>query len=226
MVDRIFRALGRGVVRYRWVVVIVWLLGTGVAMKALPSLGSQVNNNNSAFLPANAPSNEAANLAEPLTGPANQTLVQVIGVAQSGPLSAADQSVFQSLVASLQKLPTVDLVQFAGVSPDGKAEQLLVLSRNSPNDVSGDKTLIDRMGPVVNRAQTTDLKIHLAGQVATAVANNAQSATQGKQTQSLSLILIIVLLLFIFRSALAPLLTLFPAGRAPNDIVVKAFLAR
>jgi RND superfamily putative drug exporter len=44
------------------------------------------------------------------------------------------------------------------------------------------------------------------------VANNAQSATQGKETQSLSLLLIIVLLLFIFRSALAPLLTLLPAA--------------
>jgi putative drug exporter of the RND superfamily len=212
LVDRLFRALGRGVVRYRWVVVIVWLLGTGVATKALPSLGSQINNNNSAFLPASAPSKLAANLAQPLTGPANQTLIQVVGVSKSGALSAADQSVFQSMTVSLRKVPTVDLVQFAGISPDGQAAQVVVLSKNSPNDVSGDKTLINRMQVVVDRAKTTDLNVHLAGQVATEVANNAQSATQGKQTQSLSLLLIIVLLLFMFRSALAPLLTLFPAA--------------
>ncbi len=212
MVDRLFRALGRGVVRYRWIIIVVWLLGTVAAVRALPSLGSQVNNNNSAFLPASAPSNLAADLAEPLTGPADQTLVQVVGVATSGPLTAADAATLESITGTLRRVPTVDLVQFAGISPDGEAAQLLVLSKNSPNDVQDDKTLIDRLTAVADRAETPGLRIHLAGAVATAVANNAQSAAEGKQTQSLSLLFIIVLLLFIFRSALAPLLTLIPAA--------------
>jgi len=213
LVDRLFRALGRGVVRYRWVIVVVWLLGTFGAMRALPSLGSQVNNNNSAFLPANAPSNQAANLAEPLTGPVNQTLVQVVAISSRGPLGSGDQAAFQSLSASLRKVPTVDLVQFAGVSPDRRAAQVLVLSKNSMNDISGDKTLLARMEALVNRASLPPgLHVHFAGPVATAVANQVQSVTEGKQTQTLSLILIIVLLLFIFRSVVAPFLTLLPAA--------------
>ena len=50
-VSRFFAALGRGVVRLRWVVVIVWLVGTVVTVRALPTLASQVDNNNGAFLP-------------------------------------------------------------------------------------------------------------------------------------------------------------------------------
>ncbi len=213
MVDRLFRALARGVVRYRWVIVVVWLVGTGVATRALPSLGSQVNNNNSAFLPANAPSNQAAQLAVPLTGSANQSLIEVVAAARSGTLGAADVAEVQALGKSLRRVPTVDLVQFGSLSPDREAAQLLVVSRNSPNDLPDDKTLLDRMQGVVDKASLpSGLEVHFAGAVATGVASQAQSQTQGKQTQSLSLLFIIILLLFIFRSALAPLLTLLPAA--------------
>ena len=135
MVDAIFRALGRGVVRYRWIILVLWLIGTGAAVHSLPSLASEVNNNNSAFLPADAPSNQAADLAEPLVGPADQTLVQVVFVASHGTLSSSDLSVAQSVASALRRVSTVDSVQFAGVSPDRQAAQVLVLSSDSPNDI-------------------------------------------------------------------------------------------
>ena len=200
-------------VRYRWIILVLWLIGTGAAVHSLPSLASEVNNNNSAFLPADAPSNQAADLAEPLVGPADQTLVQVVFVASHGTLSSSDLSVAQSVASALRRVSTVDSVQFAGVSPDRQAAQVLVLSSDSPNDIPSLKTLVDRMQSVVNAVPTPGgLQIHFAGQIATAVANQAQSEKQGKQTQLFSLVLIIVLLLVIFRSLLAPLLTLFPAA--------------
>ena len=63
--SRFFDVLGRGVVRLRWVVVIVWIVGTVAAVVSLLTLASQVDDNNGAFLPAGAPSNQAALLAEP-----------------------------------------------------------------------------------------------------------------------------------------------------------------
>ncbi len=56
------------------------------------------------------------------------------------------------------------------------------------------------------------LQLHLAGEVATNVANQASSERTGKRTQLFSLLFIIVLLLLIFRSLLAPVITLLPAG--------------
>ena len=52
----------------------------------------------------------------------------------------------------------------------------------------------------------------LAGAVATNVANQASSQRTGSETQTVSFVFIIVLLLLIFRSVLAPLITLLPAG--------------
>ena len=62
--NAIFGALGRGVVRFRWLIVIIWVVGTIFAVKTLPTLASQVNNNNSDFLPTSAPSEKAAELAQ------------------------------------------------------------------------------------------------------------------------------------------------------------------
>ncbi len=54
------------------------------------------------------------------------------------------------------------------------------------------------------------LHLYLAGQVVDSVAQNAASKTTGTQTQGLSVIFIVVLLLLIFRSVLAPFVTLLP----------------
>jgi len=50
-----FASLGRFVVRFRWVILVVWLVGAPLAAKHLPSLSSVAKNDNSAFLPASAP---------------------------------------------------------------------------------------------------------------------------------------------------------------------------
>ena len=68
----------------------VWLVGTFAAVKGLPSLSSQVNNDNTAFLPASAPDVKAADLAAPLVGKESLAPIIVVADARSGPLTAAD----------------------------------------------------------------------------------------------------------------------------------------
>jgi uncharacterized membrane protein YdfJ with MMPL/SSD domain len=53
--------------------------------------------------------------------------------------------------------------------------------------------------------------VHLAGQFAINVDQQAKSGSTGNQVEGLSVIFILVLLLLIFRSLLAPLITLIPA---------------
>ena len=71
--DRFFSGLGRSVVRFRFLVVLLWIVAAVVSMKALPSLGSEVNNDNSQFLSASAPSSKADALATPLLGTRSTT---------------------------------------------------------------------------------------------------------------------------------------------------------
>lgn len=207
--NAVFEAIGRGVVRLRWVVLAVWVLGTVFAVHAFPSLASQVNNNNSAFLPATAPSNEAAALAKPLIGSTSQTQIPVVAVTAGASLDAADQAALRQAATDLKQVPTVEHVTFLGVAPDGKAAQLLVVSSVSPFDQTGTTTLVDHVETTLDRVSfPSGMSAYPAGSVVTNVANNKQSKQQGNEIQLFSIIFILVLLFVIFRAALAPIVTL------------------
>ncbi len=208
-----FGALGRMVVRHRYLVVAVWIVGTVAAVATLPSLASQVNDNNGAFLPESAPSNQAALLAEPLIGPVTQSSVPVVAFTDGRPLDAADQTALRTLMANLHHVPTTLSVEYLGTSPDGEAAQLLLVSSASPFNQGRGDTLIDDMHRAIARTPLpAGLQAHLAGQLATNAAANAQSARQSREIQDASYLFIVVLLLLIFRSLLAPLVTLVPAA--------------
>ncbi len=208
-----FGALGRMVVRHRYLVVAVWIVGTVAAVATLPSLASQVNDNNGAFLPESAPSNQAALLAQPLIGPVTQSSVPVVAFTDGRPLDAADQTALRSLLANLRQVPTTLSVEYLGTSPDGEAAQLLLVSAASPfNQGQGDTLIDDMHGAIARTPLPAGLQAHLAGQLATNAAANAQSARQSREIEDASYLFIVVLLLLIFRSLMAPLVTLVPAA--------------
>jgi RND superfamily putative drug exporter len=207
----ILEGLGRQVVRFRWVIVAVWVIGTVLAVSSFPTLASQVNNNNSDFLPTSAPSTQAAKLAEPLIGSTSESQVFVVAVTSGQSLSPADEASLDRARSVLARVLTVERhgVNFVGLSPDGKAAQLLVVSSVTPFDQTGTKTLIDRLQGALGRVHFPgDLQVNLAGEVATNVANQQQSSQQGGQIQLFSILFILVLLFVIFRAALAPMITL------------------
>jgi len=212
-VSDFFGALGRMVVRHRYLVVAVWIVGTVAAVATLPSLASQVNDNNGAFLPESAPSNQAALLAQPLIGPVTQSSVPVVAFTDGRPLDAADQTALRSLLANLRQVPTTLSVEYLGTSPDGEAAQLLLVSAASPfNQGQGDTLIDDMHGAIARTPLPAGLQAHLAGQLATNAAANAQSARQSREIEDASYLFIVVLLLLIFRSLMAPLVTLVPAA--------------
>jgi len=207
-----YSALGRFTVRFRWVIVVVWILGTGFAVHSLPSIGSVVNNNNTAFLPANAPDVKAANLAEPLIGKVSLEPITIVAYIPSGRPTAADVQAVQREAVLAKAVPNVKQVEFVGLSSDHKAFQLTALS-----DIAGFSPI--KAEDAINGMLATFPKVHapaglsfyVGGQVADAVYQNKQSASAGNETQDLSVIFIILLLLLIFRSILAPFITLLPA---------------
>ena len=214
--NRLFSGLARIVVRYRVVVVVAWV-GIAVAASALlPSLGSEINNNNSAFLPASAPSQRAATLATPLLGNVGQQSQVLLVVSAGGQqISAADQQALTGVVAGVRKVPDVTSVREIKVSPSGTAAIVQVDAAIRPQDISAQGTLVDRLQRAL-QADTlpSGVQVHLAGQVATDVANQKSSQKTGSRIQGLSLLLIIVLLLIIFRAPLAALITLLPPAFA------------
>ena len=107
----------------------------------------------------------------------------------------------------------MDSARAIAISADGKAAQVLVRAHINAADITDQKTLISGLERALASAHPPPgVRLALAGAVATNVANQASSQRTGSETQTVSFIFIIVLLLLIFRSVLAPLITLLPAG--------------
>jgi putative drug exporter of the RND superfamily len=214
--NRAFSGLGRFVVRYRFLVVIFWVAVAVVSTKALPSLGSEVNNNNSQFLSANAPSSKAAALATPLVGNAeNLVSVNIVAARGGAPITSADEEALAREATLAKGVSGVTLVRFLGLSPAGQASQILVEAHVSFSDLPAQKTLIDSLHATFDHIDAPPgLQLHLAGQVAINVANQQASQQANKKTESLTFLIVIILLLLIFRSLLGPLVTLLPPAFA------------
>jgi putative drug exporter of the RND superfamily len=213
-IDRTFETLARAIVRFRWLVVVLWLLAAVVVSGAFPSLGSEINNDNSAFLPASAPSSRAANLAAPLLGSSKSGYILVVASRGSG-LTSQDLAALSREASAAREVDGVLAVQGPVLSADAQAAQLRVRVEAARNDISSAKAIISSLQGTFGRvAAPAGLQFHAAGQIATAVANQASSNKSGNEIQLFSILFIVVLLLFVFRAPLAAVITLLPAGLA------------
>jgi putative drug exporter of the RND superfamily len=218
-VDDIFRAIGRFSVKFRWVVLVAWIVAAAVIPKALPSLASVTQGNNSAFLPASAPSEHATNLAAPLGISLSITPVPVAAAVSTGSFSAADQAWLATLTTDLGKVATVTRARELGESavpgPNGvagQAAQIQVLSNVSQNDQGAVTNLVKNLRSTIAAARPpAGLQVHLAGALAINVDQQKQSGNTGNQVQGAAFIFILILLFLIFRSVLAPFITVIPA---------------
>ena len=213
--DAAFGILARTVVRLRWIVLAFWLLAAVLTTALLPSLGSQVNDDNSAFLPASTPSTKAAALAAPLNGAAGKSSQILIVASRAGQLTTADEAAIAREASAAHGIAHVTSVRAVGVSADGEAALLRVRVDVNRNDISVEKTVVAALEQTLHDAGApAGLHLNLAGQVATEVANQASSNKSGGRVQTLSLLFIIALLLIVFRSPLAALVTLLPSALA------------
>jgi len=210
-IHAIFAGIGSFAVRFRWLVLLAWVVAAVAIPRALPSLSSVTQGNNANFLPASAPSEHALQLAAPLGG-STLTPVPVVAASQ-GALTPADQAWLGQLQQDLGKVPTVVRVRDLGRSPDGQAAQLQVLSSVSGGGTgSGLTTLVKDLRDTISRdGPPPGLSVHLAGAVAINVDQQSKSGSTDSQIQLLSIIFIVGLLLLVFRALLAPFVTLLPA---------------
>jgi len=208
---RFFAATGRLSVRFRWAVVAAWVAAAVAANLFFPSLTSVAQQNNSSLLPASSPSMEAARLATPFQGP-NETPALVVIARSSGTVTTADVAAIGRLAASLAKVTAVRQVRNLGASRDHQAMQLLVLaSINLGTEGPADQLVGGLRQAISASALPGGLHAHLAGQVAAQADTSQASQRTVSLGQDLSILFIVVLLLVVFRSLLAPLLTLAPA---------------
>src|ERR1700760_607260 len=210
-IDGIFGAIGSFAVKFRWFILVAWIVAAVAVPRFLPSLASVTQGNNANFLPASAPSQHATDLAKPF-GLGTLTPVPVIAAVSEGKLTAADVAWLGTLEKDLKGTSTVVKVSDLGQSADGQAEQLQVLSSVGQGDADGLTTLVGNLRSTIAKAgPPSGVQVHLAGAVAVQVDQQKKSGSTGNEEEGISVVFILILLLLIFRSLLAPLITLFPA---------------
>ncbi len=224
--DHLFSGLGRTVVRLRYLIVVAWLVATVAAVTGLPSLSSTSNNDNGAFLPKDTPSMQAAQLAAPFERGTAQTALIVANRA-GGTLTAGDQAAISRVETVAAHVKNVAVVRDEGISADGTTRKALVeLGAGASQGGSDSTTVVDALRATFTRANApSGLSLYLTGDLATSVDNQQASNKTLATTELLSVVFILVLLFLVYRSLLAPLLTLLPAGLAvllAEPIIAKA----
>jgi RND superfamily putative drug exporter len=216
-VDAIFSALGRFSVRFRWTMLLTWIVGAVAASSLLPGLSSITQSDNTKFLPASAPVEKATMLAKPF-GTSNLLPVPLVAARQSGQLTAADTAALTALQVKLKSDPAVvrviDLGQSLSAqgSHKGQASEFVVLVHQVGGDPNAGPDLINGLRKEIRQTpRPAGLQVHLAGSIAIQVDQQKANGNQGGQIERYSSLLIILLLVLIFRSLTLALVTLAPA---------------
>jgi RND superfamily putative drug exporter len=211
-IDAIFGAIGRWAVRFRWLVILVWVVGAIAAVTQLPSLGSVTQSNNSKFLPASAPSQHAIDLSAPF-GNATLVPIPIIAATTSGPLTPADIAALTTMGRKIAADPNIKQVKDVGQSANGQAVQVLALASgaNGGNQNYALDLVNGLRARIASSGLPAGLRAHLAGDTAVQVDEQKASGNTGNKVQDLSLVFIIALLVLIFRSLTLAVTTVLPA---------------
>jgi RND superfamily putative drug exporter len=210
-----FASIGRVTVRFRWLVVALWIVATVALSLGLPGISSVEKSSNSQFLPTSEPSVQAGRLASAFTSSTTSRAV-LVAASPSGPLTAADEATLTRVEAAIAALPRVVSVSDQGMSADHRARQAIVTLDLPPGSTTPTavRTVADIRKTFAADEATHLLEIHLTGDAAQAVDQQTQETKTQRITVILSIVFILLLLLFTFRALLAPFVALLPSGIA------------
>ena len=210
-----FAFIGRATVRFRWLVVMAWILGTVALSFGLPGISSVAKSSNSQFIPATMPSQQAAHMGAPFTSTTSSGAV-LVAATTTRRLSGTDITAIDRIEDAIARVPLVTALRDQGTSADGRARQATLTIAVPPGSTgpAAIRTVAD-----IRRAITADglppgLAVHLTGAAAQAVDRQNQQGKNQLVTEILSVLFILLLLLFTFRALLAPFVALIPSAVA------------
>lgn len=209
-----FKAIARFSVRFRWLIIIFWVAAIPLTIHFFPNISDVQKNDVSDFLPAKVETNKAAKLEKAFEKKNTATNTYLIIYRSSGQLTQADKAAADKIADDVAKVKEVTEVRDLGQSADGQARQLLIGISGAG---FGDQitAIIKDIRDAVGRASLpAGLHANLAGENAAAVDQQNANSRGQTNTERYTVVLILVLLLIVFRSVLAPIITLLPAVMA------------
>ncbi len=217
------QAYARLIHRFRWLVVAIWLAAVVASSLWLPNLGSVVAQHSGNFLPSNSSVNTAQqwlNRVDPAQASASSAVVAIHG---AGGLTPGQQNYFRAKLAYIdahKALFGVGNVQDPFNTPSALASSfrskdnttevaLIDLPRSDMSKAT--KDAIRRLQSAF-RSPPSGLRVYLTGDAPIQQQELQISQAGVKKTALVTVALVLLILLLVFRSLLAPLLTLMAIG--------------
>ncbi|HKV87264.1 MAG TPA: MMPL family transporter [Candidatus Dormibacteraeota bacterium] len=210
-----FESLARLVVRFRWLVVAAWVIGAVLGTRLLPSLSTVTQSSNGQFLQSSAPSQRAAALAAPFQAQNTGAAALIVAYRADGPLMPGDDAAISTVEQEVDGVAGVTLVKDLGTSSDGQVREALVVTDTPAQSNQGNPAVVHAIRSIFGSpGQPPGLELHLTGPLAQTTDAAANSARTGTAIRAGTVLVVIVLLFAVYRSILAPLVTLLPAVMA------------
>lgn len=205
-----FEKIAKFSVRFRWLIIIAWIAAVPILTGSLPKISDVIKNDNSSFLPKNSPTQKAADIYSQFQSKDTAGEVLLVVSRTDGKLTDTDNLVVNKITNQIKWVKSVTTISDRGFSKDGQARQLAI-GVNGDAFGPGITTVVSNIRDKINTSSDAGLQINLAGQLAEAVDADKSNSSGRNKTEIYNVIFIIVLLLFVFRSLLAPIVTLLPA---------------
>ncbi|MDQ0190674.1 MMPL family transporter [Alicyclobacillus cycloheptanicus] len=222
--ERSFAArYARFITRLRWPIVAFWLVVTAASMFLLPSLNKVVSHTQTTYLPNSSPVVTGQNLLKRVDPGNTSASTAVIAITNPHGLTAADKSYFAAQLAkvdahrgaygvnSVQDIANTDKsLASSFVSKDGTTEIALV---GFPTSDVDDKTsaALTKLHTVFH-APPSDVKVYFTGDAPIQLDDMQISQSGVDKTAGITVALVLIILLLVFRSVIAPFVTLISIG--------------
>ncbi len=224
-----FEALGSKTYRWRFLIVMAWVIAIVASAKLAPSLAGQAASDQSAFLPATAPSMLANDAIERAFPGATSTSSATLTFSRDSGLTDADRAYIDNTVSWVSSADAPAELRNAVTgtataasrpelssmlkSSDGQLELLLVnLNVSSAGDQAA--AVVSDMRDHAAASAPSGLAVHVTGTAGITSDYLAAVKSGTDSTTAVTIILVLAILLLIYRAPLAAMVPLVTIGGA------------
>lgn len=209
-----FGKIAKFSVKFRWPIIIFWIVMVPILSSSFPNINDVTQNSTKDFLPKNSPTDQASKLETAFQKEDTASNAVLVASRKTDSLSSSDNAALQKLVDNVKKVKEITEVDDLGVSADGQAHEYLVGVSGAAFG-NGAFDIVDNLRSTIHKAGLpSGLKANLTGDLAASVDQENANSSGRNKTELYSVVLILALLLLVFRSILAPIVTLLPAALA------------
>lgn len=218
-----FHRYAHMVSKFRWLIIVLWLAAVAAVTLFLPSLPNVVSHQSQTYLPNNAESVIAGNLANHTDTKHHAQSTVVVAIRDAHGLTQTDKLYLKQRMDALGREKStyhITYIEDAANSPSSVSSQFLSKDGTTEIAVVGlsqgiaDPNISGTFKQLYGsfRNVPAGAKMYFTGDVPIQEDALHGSLNAAKKTAAVTVILVLVILLAVFRSLLAPLLTLVAIG--------------